>query len=147
MARSFKRLTGLPMVGNILKEFLEGMFHKITGHNHDGTEGEGPKLPLTSIDAHVVVGVAGGYKVARGVTAVTGTGAITTGLATVVAVSAVLAADADLTGTLVTTTIPTQTGGDAGKFTAKVWKPTAANDCTPIAADAEKSVSWIAVGT
>lgn len=95
----------------------------------------------------LAVGVAAGYKVARGVSAVTGTLAITTGLATVVAVSAVLAEDAALTGTLVTATIPAQAGGDAGKFTAKVWKPTAAGDCTPVAADAAKSVSWIAIGT
>lgn len=94
-----------------------------------------------------VAGVAAGYKVARGVSAVTGTLEVTSGLATVVSVVPALAEDAALTGLVVTVTIPTQTGGDAGKFTLKVWKPTGAGDVTPIAADAAKNVAWIAVGT
>lgn len=94
-----------------------------------------------------VAGVAAGYKVARGVSAVTGTLEVTSGLATVVSVVPVLAEDAALTGLVVTVAIPTQTGGDAGKFTLKVWKPTGAGDVTPIAADAAKNVAWIAVGT
>lgn len=95
----------------------------------------------------LVLGVAGGYKIARGVSAVTGTLVVVTGLATVVAVAAVLAEDASANAILVTSVIPTQTGTDLGKFTAKVWKPTAAGDTTPIAAVLAKNVSWIAIGT
>src|ERR1051326_4127595 len=95
----------------------------------------------------LVQGLVAGYKVARGVDAVTGTLDKTTGLATVVAFVAVLAEDPALTGHLVTFTLPTQSGGTAGHVTIKVWKPTAANHCTPIAATAAKNVSWIAIGT
>ena len=35
----------------------------------------------------------------------------------------------------------------AGNIILKVWKPTAAADCTPIAAVLAKSVRWIAIGT
>lgn len=94
-----------------------------------------------------VAGVAAGYKVARGVSAVTGTLEITSGLATVIAAVACLAEDLSLAGLGATVEIPTQTGGDAGKFTAKVWKATASGDVTPLAADAAKSVAWVAVGT
>lgn len=95
----------------------------------------------------LVQGIAAGYKVARGVDAVTGTLDKTTGLTTVVAFVAVLAEDPALTGHLVTFTLPAQSGGTAGHVTIKVWKPTAANDCTPIAATVAKNVAWSAIGT
>lgn len=108
----------------------------------------GTAASLAKADASVA-GAAAGYKAARsnGTVDVTGTLEITTGLATVVSVTAGLGEDAALTGDTVTWTIPTQTGGDAGKFTVKVWKRTGAADCTPLAADAAKKVTWIAVGT
>lgn len=43
-ARNFKRLAGLPMIGTILKTFLEELFHATDGHNHDGTTGNGATL-------------------------------------------------------------------------------------------------------
>jgi hypothetical protein len=70
----------------------------------------------------VVQGAASGYKVARGVASITGTGTVTHGLASVVAV--------------VVSTV-----------TVKVWKPTASGDCTPIAATAAKNVNWLVIGT
>lgn len=87
-------------------------------------------------------------KVARGVASITGSGDVVTGLTTVVAVVATLQSDAALTGHLVTATIGDQAGTPAaGSVTVKVWKPTSAGDCTPIASVAAKSVNWIAVGT
>jgi hypothetical protein len=88
-----------------------------------------------------VQGVAAGYKAARGVAAVTGSLAVTTGLTSIVAATATLNEDAALTGTVVSATF------SAGTLTIKVWKPTASGDCTPIAATAAKSVCWTAVGT
>jgi predicted RecA/RadA family phage recombinase len=97
---------------------------------------------LAKADASVA-GVAAGYKEARsdGAVAVTGTLEVTSGLATVKSVTASLAEDVAATGAFVSVLIPTQTGGNAGKFTVKVWK----SDLS--AADAAKNVTWIAVGT
>lgn len=102
----------------------------------------------TAVPANAVAGIGSGYKVARGVASVTGSGDVVTGLATVVAVTVTLRDDAALTGHLTTATIGDQAGTPAaGSVTVKVWKPTADVDCTPIAATAAKSVNWIAVGT
>lgn len=96
-----------------------------------------------------IAGVAAGYKLARGVEAsVTGTVVITSGLATVIAAIVVLADDPVVTEAMWSTVlIPAQTGGDAGKFTAKLWKPTAVADATPVAGTGTKKVAWIAIGT
>lgn len=97
----------------------------------------------------LVAGVAAGYKVARGVAAITGSGTVATGLATVVAVVGMLQEDASLTnGLTVTGTIGDQAGSPAaGSVILKVWKSTAANDATPIASGAAVHVNWIAIGT
>lgn len=96
-----------------------------------------------------VAGVAAGYKVARGVASITGSGTVVTGLATVVAIVATMQADASLSnGIEVTATIGDQAGTPAaGSVILKVWKPTANNDVTPIASAAAVSVNWVAVGT
>lgn len=108
----------------------------------------GTAIARTAAEINLLLqGLAAGYKVARGVDAVTGTLDKNTGLATVVAFVAILAEDPALTGHLVTFVLQTQSGGTAGHVTIKVWKPTAANDCTPIAATAAKNVAWIAIGT
>lgn len=99
-----------------------------------------------------VKGVAAGYKIARGVAAITGTGTVVTGLATVVAVHATPQSDLDgdtLAG--VSATIGDQAGAPAaGSVVLKCWKVTtggAAGNPTLIAADAAKNVNWIAIGT
>lgn len=96
-----------------------------------------------------VAGIAAGYKIARGVAAVTGSATVVTGLATVVAVVATAAADASLAnGIEVTATIGDQAGSPAaGSVILKAWKPTASGDVTPIASAAEVSINWIAIGT
>jgi hypothetical protein len=86
--------------------------------------------------------VAAGYKVARGVAAITGSGAVVTGLATIVAVVDGVALAA------VSATIGDQAGSPAaGSITLKAWKVTATGDATLIAATAAASINWIAVGT
>ena len=88
-------------------------------------------------------GIAAGYKVARGETSITGSAAVATGLATVVAVVASLAEDAALACLFVTGAL----SGTAGEITLKAWKPTSAADVTPLAATVAKKVDWIAIGT
>jgi hypothetical protein len=92
-----------------------------------------------------VEGVAGGYKVARGVTALDGGNptAVATGLATVVAFVATLAGTAAPgLGTSVLTY-------DISGATVNVyaWKPTGAGDTTLIASTGTEDFAWIAVGT
>ena len=92
---------------------------------------------------NAVIGVGAGYKIARGKTAVTGEADIATGLMTVVQAIACLEDDAALAGDVVTVA----DSATSGNIVLKVWKRTAANDCTPAAATVEKSVRWIAIGT
>jgi len=92
---------------------------------------------------NAIIGVAAGYKIARGETAVTGTADIATGLTTVVQAVACLEDDASLDAFEVSVA-DSVTGGN---IVLKVWKPTGAADCTPIASAAATSVRWIAVGT
>lgn len=96
----------------------------------------------------LVVGVAGGYKLARGVAAVTGTATVVTGLTTVVAVIATPQSDPDgVALAAVSATIGDQAGAPAaGSVILKCWKVTAVNDATLIAATAAQNVNWIAVG-
>ena len=105
---------------------------------------------LTMLGA--VAGVAAGYKVARGVASITGSGTVVTGLTTVVAVDATASSDLDgdaLAG--VSATIGDQAGTPAaGSVILKAWKVTtggAAGNPTLIAASAAKSINWIAIGT
>lgn len=84
---------------------------------------------------------------ATGVAVVTGTLDVPTGLATVTSALATLQDDASLNGTIVTATVGNQAGAPAaGSIRLKVWKPTGAGDCTPIAAVLAKSVNWAATG-
>lgn len=92
---------------------------------------------------------AAGYRIARGVAAVTGTATVATSLTTVVAVIATAQDDLDgdaLAG--VSATIGDQAGTPAaGSVILKCWKVTADGDVTFIAANAAKNVNWIAIGT
>jgi hypothetical protein len=95
------------------------------------------------------VGVGSGYKIARGVATITGSGTVVTGLTTVVSVTATMQEDFSLTnGVGCSGTIGDQAGSPAaGSVILKVWKPTANNDTTPTASAAAVHVNWIAVGT
>jgi hypothetical protein len=105
-----------------------------------GTKNSGGTTP--------VEGVAAGYKIARGVAAITGTGDVNTGLGTVVAVIVSPQSDPDGVGlAAVSGTIGNQAGAPAaGHVTLKAWKVTAVNDATLIAASAPYNLNWIAIG-
>jgi hypothetical protein len=96
-----------------------------------------------------VVGGGSGYKVARGVATITGSGTVVTGLTTVVSITVTMQEDASLTnGNSTTASIGDQSGSPAaGSVIIKVWKPTANNDTTPVASGAAVHINWIAVGT
>lgn len=96
-----------------------------------------------------LVGVAAGYKVARGQhTTVAASDTVVTGLATVVAVVAQLDDDPVDGAMHVTSSIGDQAGAPAaGSVLIKTWKSTDA-DATLIAATTfSKKVNWIAIGT
>lgn len=117
-----------------------------------GASGAEVAMDRTAAQINVLVGgVAAGYKLARGVSSVTGTGDVVTGLTTVVAVVAVAQSDLDgdtLAG--VSATIGNQAGAPAaGSITLKAWKVTtggAAGNPTLIAANAAKDINWVAIG-
>ena len=100
---------------------------------------------------NVLIGVAAGYKIARGVSAVTGTATVATGLTTVVAITATAQDNLDgdaLAG--VSATIGNQAGAPvAGSVILNTWKVTvggAAGNPTLIAATVAKNLNWVAVG-
>lgn len=95
-----------------------------------------------------LVGVGSGYKLARGVASITGSGDVVTGLTSVVSVN--VTPQSDLDGTTLagcSGTIGNQSGAPAaGSVTIKCTKITAADNGALIAATAAKSVNWIAIG-
>lgn len=112
--------------------------------------GAGTAVARTAAELNALVqGVAAGYKVARGVEAVTGTATVVTGLTTVVAVIATAQSDMDgVALAAVSATIGNQAGAPAaGSVILKAWKVTAVDDATLIAASAAQNINWIAVGT
>jgi len=98
----------------------------------------------------LVAGVAAGYKIAYGTAAVGAASAdIVTGLTTVIGAVVSLVGDPSMTHMSSTVTVGNQTNAPiAGSIRIKSWKPTGANDVTPIAAAGVFSnVAWIAIGT
>jgi hypothetical protein len=99
-----------------------------------------------------VAGVAAGYKVARGRhTQVAASDTVVTGLATVVAVVASFDSAPTVNQLFCAATIGDQAGTPAaGSFLLKTFKPTAVDDCTPIAATDFTDtlvLGWAAIGT
>jgi hypothetical protein len=96
--------------------------------------------------ARIISDCRDGRKIARGVTSVTGSAThIATGLSQVedVLVSIKRSTAPALEVALATWGL----GGAAGQITLSCWKPTAANDCTLIAATTAVDVEWLAIGT
>ena len=96
------------------------------------------------------VGLAAGYKVARGqLTTVTAADTVVTGLATVVAVIASLESDPGDDPFMASAQIGDQAGAPAaGSIIIKTWKNTGGTDPTPLAATTfSKKVNWVAIGT
>jgi hypothetical protein len=105
---------------------------------------------IGDIISMLLVPEASGYKIARG-QATTGSASdtVVTGLNTVVAAVANLEDAPVLTCLSAQAVIGDQAGAPAaGSILIKTWKPTAANDATPVAASTfGKKVNWIAIGT
>ena len=95
------------------------------------------------VEVKPVSGVTDGYKVARGGSSVTGSLEVATGLKTVVQAVACLKDNPSLTGAWASVA----DSATVGNILLKVWKPTSAADCTPIAATVAVNVRWIAIGT
>jgi len=108
-------------------------------------------LKLAGVDATGValtggvIGVAAGYKIARGETALDGSNPtpVATGLATVIAFVATLKGSAAPgVGTSVLTAV---ISGATGNVYA--WKVTSSSDTTLVASTGTESFYWVAVGT
>ena len=97
-----------------------------------------------------VGGVAAGYKIARGSTALDGSNPtpVISGLATVVSVvGSIKTPTAPGVGTCLITFDASTTGLAAGTFNMYAWKPTSSIDTTLIASTGTETVYWVAVGT
>lgn len=106
-----------------------------------------PDMAATGL-ALFAKGVAAGYKVARGVTALDGSNPtpVTTGLATVVAAVAMLEGTAAPgVGTSILTIASTNYA--TGALAVYAWKVTATGDCTLIASTGTENFEWVAIGT
>lgn len=92
-------------------------------------------------------GVAAGYKIARGETALDGSNptAVDTGLATVIGFVAMLKGTA--APGVGTCCLTANIAGAAGNVNVYAWKPTGAGDCTLIASTGTESFYWVAIGT
>jgi hypothetical protein len=106
--------------------------------------GAGTAVTMTAAQINLLAqGVAGGYKVARGVETVTGTAAVATGLATVVAACASLGAAASMDAMFVSVGLNVT----AGTLDLTVLKPTGTDNVTPTASSTATAIHWVAVGT
>lgn len=95
-----------------------------------------------------VLGVAAGYKLARGITALDGSNPtpVTTGLATVVSANVTLEGNtAPGLNTSVLTLDAVNYG--SGALSVYAWKPTGAGNPTLIASTGTENFEWIAIGT
>lgn len=113
---------------------------------HDGTAAR----KVADAADNPIVGVASGYKIARGqATTVTASDTVVSGLATVVAVIAGFDDNPGDDPNYVSASIGDQAGSPAaGSFLLKTWKNTGGTDPTPAAASTfSKKINWIAIGT
>lgn len=113
--------------------------------------GAGTSIVPTAAQINLLLqAVAAGKKVAHGVCTVDAASKdVVTGLTTVEAVIVSMVGDPTMTHMFSSGTVGDQAGAPAaGSIRIKSWKPTAANDVTPIAAASVfGNVAWIAIGT
>ncbi len=143
--------TGVPTNG--VAGFVQGALfynYKASGlstalYLNSGTVSSATWNAISNFLGLAVVGVAAGYKLARGAASLDGSNPtpIATGLTTVVAGIACLNTTSapGVSTQLLTTDISGTTLNVYG------WKPTASGDCTMIASTGTDSFYWIAVGT
>lgn len=146
--KSFTLATGVPIDGT--KGYAKSAlwFNTKNGgiYENVGTNASSTWVPHTAGGA-AVQGVAAGYKIARGITALDGANPtpVATGLTTVVAATLTLQkATAPGVGTCLVTIDNTDFA--TGQLDVYAWKPTASGDCTLIASTGTESFEWIAVG-
>ncbi len=130
-------------LGDKIDDFVQGVLADGSVGTSEIADGAVTSAKLESSLQALVVGVASGYKLARGTAAVTGSADVDTGLATVVAVVASLHDAPSLNAMWVQAKASTTDG----HIDLVVTKPTAANDVTPTASTTETNVDWIAIGT
>lgn len=139
--------------GTGLQRRQDGTTALPTGGSLDIESGGALKIDGTDVTAILATSpaaVAAGYKIARGVAAVTNAGSgiatVVTGLATVVAVVAAMVDDPTTTCEMVTSSIGNQAGAPAaGSVYLKGWKTLGG---TPAAMTTTTvDVNWIAIGT
>lgn len=149
--------TGVPTDG--VAGFAPGaLFHNVKGSS--GTTlyvntGTNASATWTNIDGAItaigllgVKGVAAGYKIARGTTALDGSNPtpVTTGLATVVSATVTLEGSA---APGVGTSLLTQSTANwsTGALAVYAWKVTSTSDTTLVASTGTETFDWVAVGT
>jgi hypothetical protein len=102
-------------------------------------------VSVTAVEAHGIIGVADGYALARGITALDGSNPtpIATGLTTVTGFACTLeGSSAPGDGTSVLTYAIS--GGTVNVY---AWKNTGGTDPTLVASTGTENVGWIAIGT
>ena len=94
--------------------------------------------------ANAVKGVAGSYAIARGNVVATASMAVVKGLSTITGFALARVGN---TGTKANAAVSVTGSASSGTLTVKRWKITAPSTATLIAATANGTVSWVAVGT
>jgi hypothetical protein len=149
--------TGVPTNG--IKGFApSAIFHNVKGSTgslfyinigtYDSSNWLNIDGAVNAVSTLGVIGVAAGYKIARGTTALDGSNPtpVTTGLSTVVAATLTLHdAGAPGVGTCLITNLTTNWA--TGALAVDAWKPTSNSDPTLVASSGTETFSWIAVGT
>ncbi len=146
--------TGVPTNG--VAGFVQGaLFYNIKAASlatalyiNSGTVSSATWSAISNFLGTAAIGVAAGYKIARGVTALDGSNPtpVTTGLSTVVAATVSLEGTAAPgVGTSVLTVASTNYA--TGALAVYAWKVTATGDCTLIASTGAENFEWIAIGT
>lgn len=150
-------VTGVPTNG--IKGWAKGaVFHNVKGTvgtlfyinigTYDSSNWLNIDGAINTVGTLAVVGVAAGYKIARGVTALDGSNPtpVATGLATVVGANvSLMGSAAPGVGTSVLT--HENTNWATGALSVTAWKVTGTGDCTLIASTGTENFSWVAVGT
>lgn len=142
--------TGVPVNGKA--GYMKGalFFNPISGgvYSNTGTLASSIWTRMDLTAALAAQGVAAGYKITRGVTALDGSNPtpVTTGLSTVVAATVSLEGTAAPgVGTSVLTVASTNYA--TGALAVYAWKVTGTGDCTLIASTGTENFEWVAVGT
>lgn len=153
------RLAAVAAVGVFALALLTGAYYATANYMASGSDWEiggtlnvpsGGVLSFAGVDqtaalATAPAGVAAGYKIARGETALDGSNPtpVTTGLSTITGCSVTIKS----TSALGVATSEVTYGSSSGTMNLYGWKVTASGDATLIASSGVDTVGWICVGT